>query len=322
MPQQLPALPVQTAESLYRSVRLIRRVEEAIAEIYPGDQIKSPVHLAIGQEHISAAVCELLDKEDWAGGSYRSHALYLAKGGNLKALMAEMYGKATGCCRGKGGSMHIIDLDAGVMGTSAVVGTQLPVVTGYGLAMQMAGKGQVVACFFGDGATEEGCFYESLNFAALKKLPVLYICENNGLAIHEPIEKRRARPDSICEIANALGVPAMRIEDGSTEALYHQADSLMDGLRKGEGPALIEVMTCRWYQHVGPNQDFDQGYRSADDARPWMENDEMLRMRALLPAGRAEAIEAKIETEIAEAIAFAEQSPVPESGELYTHVFA
>ncbi|MCF8506723.1 MAG: thiamine pyrophosphate-dependent dehydrogenase E1 component subunit alpha [Caulobacter sp.] len=307
---------------LYRSLKRIRRVEEVTAEIYPSDKIKSPVHLAIGQEQVSVAVCDVLGPRDWVGGSYRSHAMHLAKGGSLPGLIAEMYGKETGCCRGKGGSMHVIDVAAGVMGSSAVVGTQIPMATGYALAAKMAGDGSVVAVFFGDGATEEGCFYESLNFAALHRLPILYVCENNGYAIHEPLSKRRARPEGICGAAEALGVPATRIDDGCVFAIRSAAETAVRTMRTGGGPALIEAVVYRWRQHVGPNEDYDQGYRGHDEAQPWKERDQVARLAGMLDPATREAVDAGIEAEIEAAVAFAESSPVPAAEELYADVFA
>src|SRR6266700_2692531 len=177
------AIPQVDCRLLYRKLRLIRRAEEEIARIYPSDKIKSPVHLSIGQEAVSVGVCDPLRPDDVVSGTYRSHASYLAKGGDLRALFAELYGKATGCARGKGGSMHLVDMNQYILGTSAVVGTTVPIAVGYSLALKREGKGRVVASFFGDGATEEGVLYESLNFAALHHLPVLFVCENYFLAI-------------------------------------------------------------------------------------------------------------------------------------------
>lgn len=306
---------------LYRALKRIRRVEETTAEIYPSDKIKSPIHLAIGQEHVAVAVCSALEEGDWIGGSYRSHAVYLAKGGDLPPLMAEMYGKATGCCGGKGGSMHIIDVAAGVMGSSAVVGTQIPMATGYAFAAKQARQGRVVAVFFGDGATEEGCFYESLNFAALHRLPILFVCENNGYAIHEPMEKRRARAD-LAGLAESLGVPAHRIADGDLFAIRDAALAAVAAARAGEGPAFIEAQVYRWYQHVGPNQDFDQGYRSISEAEAWMEADQVERIGQRLDPADRRRIDAEIESEIAAAVRFAEDSPLPEQQALFAHVAA
>ncbi|KJS35654.1 MAG: acetoin dehydrogenase [Rhodospirillaceae bacterium BRH_c57] len=310
------------AHRLYRALRRIRRVEEVIAEIYSSDKIKSPVHLAIGQEHVSVSVCDCLEDGDWVGGSYRSHAMYLAKGGSLPGLMAEMYGKDTGCCRGKGGSMHIIDVAAGVMGSSAVVGSQVPVAAGYALAAKRAGEGRVVAVFLGDGATEEGCFYETLNFAALHSLPVLFVCENNGYAIHEPLAKRRARPGGICAVAEALGVPATRVDDGDLFRIRDAATSFVTRMRQGGGPALIEAVVYRWREHVGPNEDYDGGYRPLSEALPWMEADPVARVGALLDADVRRKVNEEVEAEITEAVRFAEESPVPRPEELYANVFA
>ncbi len=309
-------------ERIYRAIRRIRRVEEVTAEIYPSDKIKSPVHLAIGQELVSVGVCDALRPDDVAGGSYRSHAVFLAKGGDLNAMMAEMYGKDTGCCRGKGGSMHIGDAAVGVAGSSAVVATQIPMLAGFALALKREGKGRVAVVFLGDGATEEGCFYETLNFAALAKLPLLLVCENNGYAIHEPIAKRRARPDGLCAVAEAIGVPARKITDGNTFAVRDAAAAAIARIREGGGPEFIEVQVYRWREHVGPNEDFDQDYRCRSEAEPWMAGDEVARLAALIDPATRQRIDGEIEAEIAAAVRFAEESPAPAPEELYADVFA
>jgi len=302
---------------LYTGLRRIRRFEEVTAEIYPSDRIKSPVHLAIGQEQVAVGVCDALDADDWVGGSYRSHAMYLAKGGDMGRMMAEMYGKASGCCRGKGGSMHVIATETGVMGSSAVVGTQIPVAAGYALAAKRAGRGRVVAVFMGDGATEEGCFYETVNFAALHKLPLLFVVENNGYAIHEPLSKRRARPEAIRGVADAMGVPTTHIADGDLFAIREAALAAVTAMRAGDGPRLIEAQVYRWRQHVGPNEDYDQGYRDRAEAEPWMQDDPLIRLAALVPAAERAPIDAAIEAEIAAAVRFAEESLPPAPEELF-----
>jgi TPP-dependent pyruvate/acetoin dehydrogenase alpha subunit len=307
-------------ERLYRSLYRIRRVEEEIARAYPGDRIKSPVHLSIGQEAVSVGVCEALRPDDVVFGSYRGHALYLAKGGNLNEMTAELYGKAGGCSRGKGGSMHLIDPDAGVMGTSAVVGTTIPNAVGYAYAFQTRRQDAIVASFFGDGATEEGVFAESLNFAALKQLPILFVCENNQYAIHTH-QSRRQGTLAICERARAHGVPAERIEDNDVLRLYERAQDVVAQIRSGKGPYFLEVMTYRWQEHVGPGQDYRLGYRTEEEARPWMENDQVARLAALVEPARRAQIEAEIEEEVAAAFAHAEACPFPASEELYTDVF-
>ncbi len=307
-------------ERLYRSLYRIRRVEEEVARLYPTDRIKSPVHLSIGQEAVSVGVCDTLRPDDVVFGSYRGHALYLAKGGDLKAMIAELFGRAGGCSRGKGGSMHLIDPEAGVMGTSAVVGTTIPNAVGYAYALQYRRTDRIVASFFGDGATEEGVFAESLNFAALKRLPVLFVCENNRYAIHTHQGRRQATP-AICDRAIAHGVPAERIADNDVLELQGRAAEAIARVRAGEGPRFIEVMTYRWQEHVGPGRDYHLGYRGEDEARPWMANDQVRRLAALVDPSRRAVIEAEVEAEIAGAVAFAEASPFPAPHELTTDVF-
>ena len=307
-------------ERLYRSLYRIRRVEEEVARLYPTDRIKSPVHLSIGQEAVSVGVCEALRLDDVVFGSYRGHALYLAKGGDLRAMLAELFGKVGGCSRGKGGSMHLIDPEAGVLGTSAVVGTTIPNAVGYAYALQYRRSDKVVVSFFGDGATEEGVFAESLNFAALKRLPVLFVCENNRYAIHTH-QSRRQATSGICNRVQAHGVLTERIEDNDVLELHRRSVDAIAGVRAGEGPRFIEVMTYRWQEHVGPGRDFHLGHRHEDEARPWRENDQVARLAALVASPHRAVIEAEVEQEIADAIAFAEASPYPEPAELFTDVY-
>jgi TPP-dependent pyruvate/acetoin dehydrogenase alpha subunit len=318
-------MPVITAEPdlsrLYRKLQLIRRAEEEIAGIYPSDKIKSPVHLSIGQEAVAVGICDPLRPDDVVSGTYRSHAAYIAKGGDLPALFAELYGKDTGCARGKGGSMHIVGMDHYILGTSAVVGTTVPIALGYSLALQREGEGRLVAAFFGDGATEEGVFSESLNFAALHKLPVLFVCENNGYAIHAPIAKRWATT-RLCERVETYGIPAHQVRDSDVLTLWKLASEAYAAIRSGSGPVFIECQTYRWKEHVGPGEDYNAGYRTRDELRPWMENDQVrLIGEKLDPAVRA-SVDAEIEREIAAAINFAETSPFPDPKELYTNVYA
>jgi TPP-dependent pyruvate/acetoin dehydrogenase alpha subunit len=308
-----------TAERLYRSIHRIRRTEEEIARLYPTDRIKSPVHLSIGQEAVSAGVCDVLEPSDVVFGTYRSHALYLAKGGDLKGMMAELYGKVTGCARGKGGSMHLIDAAHGVMGASAVVASTIPQAVGYAFALKLRGTGGIVASFFGDGAVEEGVFHESMQFAALRRLPILFVCENNGYAIHSPLAERQPA-GGICERARSYGLPAERVED-DVVVLHARARERITAIRAGTGPAFLECMTYRWREHVGPGEDFHLGYRSRAEAQPWMERDAHRRLGGLLaPAVRAR-VEAEIEAEIAEALRFAEESPFPPAEELHADLY-
>ena len=306
---------------LYRSLRLVRRAEEVIAAIYPSDKIKSPVHLSIGQEAVAVGICDALRADDVVSGTYRSHAAYIAKGGDLKAMFAELYGKATGCAGGKAGSMHLIDMGNNVMGSSAVVGTTVPIALGYALAIKRRQEDRIVVTFFGDGATEEGVFHESLNFAALKQLPVLFVCENNQFAIHQPLAKRWAT-ERVCERVETYGIPTARFPDSNVESIRNHAHDAIKDIRAGGGPAFMECVTYRWREHVGPGEDYDAGYRAHSDMDGWREKDEVVRLGTALNDGMRARIDAEVEQEIAAAVDFAEQSPFPPIEELHTHVVA
>ena len=308
-------------ERLYYSLYRIRRVEEEIADIYPTDKIKSPVHLSIGQEAVSVAVCDALNRDDIVFGTYRGHALYLAKGGDLKGMIAELYGKIDGCAKGKGGSMHLVDIDNGIMGTSAIVATTIPDAVGYAYALKYQRKDSIVVSFFGDGAVEEGVFYESINFAALKHLPIIFICENNSYAIHTHQLKRQSVAN-ICERVVSFGIKAERINDNDVLSLRERISGNIESLRNGEtGPLFFECMTYRWREHVGPNEDFNLGYRTREEAESWIQNDQVERIGKMLETEQQTKIEKEVEEEIREAFAFAEESPFPEASELYTDVF-
>src|SRR5438874_4128576 len=283
---------------LYRALYRIRRLEESIAPVYPSDKIKSPVHLSIGQEAVSVGVCEALAPQDIVFGTYRGHALYLAKGGDLKRMSAELYGKATGCTKGKGGSMHLIAPDHGMMGASAVVGTTIANAVGYAYALRYSRRNSIVASFFGDGATEEGVFAESLNFAVLKRLPILFVCENNGYAIHTHQSRRQGTP-AICKRARAHGLPAERIPGNDILLVCQRAREIVARIRAGQGPWFLEIMTYRWKEHVGPSEDYQLGFRTEEEAAPWMASDPVRRLgEAIDPVVRAR-LEAEVEAEIA-----------------------
>jgi pyruvate dehydrogenase E1 component alpha subunit len=308
-------------ERLFRTILLIRRTEERIAAVYPTDCIKSPVHLSIGQEAIAVGVCDVLKPSDVAAMSYRGHAVYIAKGGDLRKMIAELYGKVTGCARGKGGSMHLVAPEAGVLGASAVVGTQIPIATGWALAAKQRAAGQVVVCFFGDGATEEGCMAESLNFAALHRLPILFVCENNGYAIHEPLSKRWATT-RLCERVATYGIATRRIEDQDVFAIRQAAQEAVTTIRAGAGPAFMECLTYRWREHVGPNEDYASGYRGPDEFRPWRESDQVERLALMLPKDVLNRISQEVAAQIDDAFKFAVAGPLPDPSELWRHVYA
>jgi TPP-dependent pyruvate/acetoin dehydrogenase alpha subunit len=306
-------------ERFFRSLYRIRRVEEEVARVYPTDRIKSPVHLSIGQEAVSVGVCEALQPGDVVFGTYRGHALYLAKGGDLREMVAELYGKKTGCTRGKGGSMHLISPEAGMLGASAVVGTTIANAAGYAYALKLRATGGLVVSFFGDGATEEGVFAETLNFTVLKKLPILFVCENNQYAIHTH-QNRRQGLAQVCERARAYGLPAERIEHSDVLYLHQRTRAVAAKVRAGQ-PHFFEVMTYRWREHVGPNNDYQLGYRTEDEAAAWIAEDQVDRLAAMVEPKHREQIRHEVDAEVAEAFAFAEMSAEPEPEELYTDVF-
>ena len=313
-------LPMQDIARIYGAMLRIRRVEMEIERLYPTDKIKSPVHLSIGQEAASVGVCDVLRADDVVFATYRGHAAYLAKGGDLKRMVAELYGKAAGCGGGKSGSMHLIDVAAGMMGTSAVVGTTIPQAAGYAFALKSGKSDRVVVCFFGDGATEEGVFHETMNFAALKQLPVLFVCENNLYAIHSHIRDRLSNLD-FCARARAYGMPAERIEGNDIFALRNATMSGLKELRAGGGPRFIEIETYRIARHVGPGTDLNLQYRTEAEVESWRKRDQIPRLARLLPDVDRKRVETEVEREITDAFAFAENSPFPGGGELLTHVF-
>ncbi|MGI9500147.1 MAG: thiamine pyrophosphate-dependent dehydrogenase E1 component subunit alpha [Geminicoccaceae bacterium] len=306
---------------LYRQLRLIRRVEEEVARLYPTDCIKSPVHLSIGQEAVSVGVIDTLDDDDIVAPTYRGHAAYLAHGGSIKGMLAELFGKADGCAKGRGGSMHLIDFDQGILGASAVVGTTIPIAVGYALALKREGLSRLCAAFFGDGATEEGAFYESLNFAALHHLPVLFVCENNGYAIHAPLRKRWAKLN-LRDRVEGFGLGYDHVDDGDIFSIRNAASRAVTSLRAGDGPGFLEVKTHRWQEHVGPGCDDHVGYRDPEQSSLWRARDQMTRLRSMLIGERSDTIDAEVDANIEEALAFAEAAPFPKAEDLSLHVFA
>ncbi|MBN8828432.1 MAG: thiamine pyrophosphate-dependent dehydrogenase E1 component subunit alpha [Sphingobacteriia bacterium] len=316
---------IDLTKRLYRSMLLIREIEEYIVKVYFTDVIKSPVHLSIGQEAVASAVCDVMNHDDLVSNTYRCHATYIAKGGNLNEMMAELYGKKDGCAGGKAGSMHLIDIKNGVLGASAVVGTTIPVATGYAFALKQeakkTGKQRVVVAFFGDGATEEGCFSESINFAALHNLPILYVCENNGLAIHNPIQNRWPT-DRIVERVGTYGIITDQVKSGDVFEMRDRTQKLMNFVRSGKGPAFIEIDTYRYKQHVGPADDLNEIYRDLTEYNKWYQNDQVDRLEKMLPEEDVVAIKNEVQALVNEAQQFAEKSEFPKFNDLYSNVYA
>jgi TPP-dependent pyruvate/acetoin dehydrogenase alpha subunit len=297
----------------YESLR-IRLVEEKIIELYPSDKIQSPVHLSIGQESVAVTLCDHLKKDDWLFINYRGHACYLAKGGPLPELFAELYGKRTGLSKGKAGSMHLADPENGTMGASAVVGSTISHSVGAALASKIRGEDRIFVSIFGDGATEQGVYHESLNFASLHNLPVLFVCENNELAVHTTLEERQSY--SVTPHAEQYNIKTFKGKD-STDfmglgAIFSEA---LGEVRVNRRPVLVEVYTCRYKEHVGPGEDYDNGYRSEADINKWKIKDPLIVDKILV-----EKFTPKIMSEIDKAVEFAESSPYPSIDDLLTDV--
>ena len=310
--------------NLYRNMLRIRMVEEAIAVAYASQEMRCPVHLSIGQEAPAAAFSLVTEPGDLAVSTHRGHAHYLAKGGDLGRMLAEIYGKATGCSAGIGGSMHLIDTRVGFMGTSAIVGNSIPVGVGLGLALKTRSIPQAACVFLGDGATEEGVFYESVNIAALRHLPVLFLCENNQYSVYTSLEQRQPESRKIVEVARSLGIRAESVDGHSAPASLEVLSRILPTVRSGDGPALIEFATHRYLEHCGPNSDEHLGYRRPGELKEWMERDPLRSLESELDLSDVEVSELRqtLEDEITIAFDFAKSSPFPDVSALTGAVYA
>lgn len=319
-------IPPNILIDLYCKMVLIRHFEEKIIEVYPQQDMKTPVHLYIGQEAIASAVCANLKKEDYVFTNHRSHGHCLAKGVNPKVLLAEFYGRRSGCCKGKGGSMHPADPESGILGTSAIVGGCIPLAVGTALASAMKRDGRVSVAFFGDGAVDGGAFHESLNFASLKKLPVIFICENNFYATNSPISSRQPH-DNIAKRAEGYGIPGIQVDGNDVLEIYRVSKEAVERARDGKGPTLIECRTYRWKGHVGPDCDYEKGCRPKEELETWMKRcpiehfkGYLLKNRIMTESGIKE-LTRKIDDEIEEAVIFGKESPFPEKHEVTKDVY-
>jgi pyruvate dehydrogenase E1 component alpha subunit len=305
---------------------LIRRFEEKIVEVYPAQDMKTPVHLYIGQEAIAAGVCSHLTKEDYLFTTHRSHGHCLVKGVDPKFLYAEFYGRRTGCCKGKGGSMHPAFPEFGILGTSAIVGGGIPLAVGTALASTMKHDGKISVTFFGDGAVDEGSFHEGLNFAALKQLPVLFVCENNFYATSSHLAIRHSEPN-IAKKAEGYGMPGVQIDGNNVLEIYTTAREAVKRARSGGGPTLLECRTYRWKGHVGPDTDYQQGIRPQQELEEWMEKCPLKAYEAFLADNQLcseadrQTMSNKIDIMLDDAWNFAKTSPFPEKEELFDDVY-
>ncbi len=283
---------------LYRVMLRIRMIEEHIALRYAEQEMRCPVHLSIGQEGPAGAFSLVVEIKDFAVSTHRAHAHYLAKGGNLDAMIAELYGKVTGCSRGIGGSMHLADKSVNFMGSSAIVGNSIPVGVGLGLASQMQGTGALSWVFLGDAATEEGVYYESLNFAVLKELPVVFVCENNGFSVYSDESVRRPPGQTIVGVAKSIGAQAQSVDGNDALAALAAMKGIAKDVRSGGGPAVIELETFRQREHCGPNFDDQLGYRSEAYLQKWAPRDPIELLGLRLQSGADKAWISKVKDEI------------------------
>ncbi|MBM4125483.1 MAG: thiamine pyrophosphate-dependent dehydrogenase E1 component subunit alpha [Nitrospira sp.] len=317
-----------TPRDLYGRMLRIRLVEEKIAELYPEQQMRCPVHLSIGQEAVAVGACAALAIKDYAFSTHRSHAHYLAKGGNLKAMLGELYGRVTGCCLGKGGSMHLIDRSAGFLGAVPIVGSTIPIGVGAAFGTLLRKERRVTLVFLGDGATEEGVFHEAVNFAVLKRLPVVFVCENNFFSVYSSLDVRQPPAREIYEMARGYGLESHQGDGNDVEAVYGLTKAAVEKARTGGGPTFLEFKTYRWREHCGPHYDNHVGYRSEQEFEEWKARCPVTRLKqqllqqGLLAQEDLDGIEAALIREIETAVVFAQSSPFPEPQLLGAHLYA
>lgn len=321
-------VPDEKLPTLLYDMLRIRVIEERLAELYLEREMRCPVHLCTGQEAVSVGVCAALTQDDYVLGTHRSHGHYLAKGGDLKAMVAELYGKITGCSLGKGGSMHLVDQTVGFLGATSIVGSTIPIAAGVALSAKMQKKPNVTVVFFGDGATEEGIFHESLNFASLKELPVVFVCENNFYSVYSPLSVRQPREREIYQLARGHGLPGFHGNGNDVLEVYQLTKEAVDRARNSGGPTFLEFKTYRWRTHCGGKYDNDLGYRAEDEFQSWISRCpiESLKSRllnnGLITEKKYDEMRDKFEMEIADAVQFSRESAYPGEDILLEHIFA
>lgn len=322
----LSGISRKASRGLLEKLMLVRVFEEKIVAAYAEQEMQTPVHLCIGQEAVAAGVCQALTKADAVFSTHRSHGHYLAKGGDLERLAAELYGRSTGCSGGKGGSMHVVDPECGVCGTTAIVGGGIPLAVGMALAFSIRKDRRVTVAFFGDGAVDEGSFHESLSFASLKKLPVVFAIENNFYATCSPQCNRQPQPE-LYRFGKTYGIPAARVDGNDAAACFLAARKAVQRARQGRGPSLIEFVTYRWLGHVGTETDQHKDYRPQEEMERWMRRCPLNAFaKAVVKAGilRPEQVQAMREEtarRVDEAFDLARKSPFPEPSALYENVW-
>ena len=319
-------LSAKTLLSLYYDMLRIRKTQLRIESLYHLDEMKTPIHLCIGQEAIAVGVCSNLRKDDYISSNHRSHGHYLAKGGDLKGLISELYCRVSGCSRGRGGSMHLVDSSVGHMGSSSIVGGGIPIGTGLALAIQMKNQDHVSAVFLGDGAADEGVLYESINFAILKKLPVIYVYENNQFSVCSRVSSRQAGKIIFHETPTELML-TKTVDGNAVMEVYEATTEAVSRARNGQGPSFIECTTYRMRGHAGAGSDGELGYRSAEEICSWESKcpvtafGEKLLKKGSITQNDIQGMEKDIDLEIDEAFGFAHESPLPKGEHIMQYLF-
>ena len=306
----------------------IRKVELKISELYPEEEMRCPVHLSVGQEAVAVGVCSALQKKDIALSAHRSHAHYLAKGGDLKSMLAELYGKKTGCAEGKGGSMHLIDLEAGLIAAVPIVGSTIPIAVGSAWGNMMQDKSVTTAVFFGEGAAETGVFHESLGFASLHNMPMIFVCENNLYSVYSSLEVRQSNKRNNIKIAEGHGIVSLKGEGNDVSSVYGVIKESISIIKKQKGPVYVEFDTYRWLEHCGPNDDDHLGYRKDKEVKKWKINcpiektKDYLLNNKLADEKEIQTVSQELDDEIEEAFEFAKTSPFLDKKHLYTSIYS
>lgn len=313
--------------ALLREMVRIRVIEEEVEKRYHQDQMKTPIHLVLGQEATAVGFCAALTKEDLLYSGHRTHGAYLAKGGSLESMLCEMHCRINGCVGSRGGSMHLIDKSVGMVGTSAIVGGAVPITAGAALSLKMRKSDRVAAVFLGDATTEEGVVSETLNFAALKRLPMIFFCENNFYSVQSPLATRQPARD-IARWAAAHDVASVQVDGTNVLAVHEAATQAVERARSGGGATFIEARVYRYRAHGGSGDDSKTGYRGLDEVAHWQRVDpidsycEYLRGKGLIDDATRGQMETEALTETERAFEFALASPNPEEKDLYTHVYS
>ena len=321
------ALSEAELRGMYRDMLRIRMIEEEIAARYPKEMMRCPVHLSIGQEAVPVGVSRLLRASDQVVSTHRCHAHYLAKGGNLAAMLGELMGKATGCCGGRGGSMHLFDQKAGMLLSLPIVAASIPVGVGAALAIKQRGKDDVAVIYLGDASLEEGVYHESANFAVLHALPAIFVCENNLYSVYTPLRERQP-PRPLLELGRAHGMPAELVDGNDIEAVHRVASTAVARARSGKGPSFIQADTYRWREHCGPNYDNHIGYRTEAEFEHWKALDPIAQLQRKLSSseGMSAADEARMQQEIAAEVErefnAAEDAPLPDPATIADRIYA